>query len=87
MAAAVPVIATAWGGPLDYLDPTCGFLIPPDSREHLITGFATAMQTLAASSTLRAQMGAAARVRVLAHFTWGTKMDRVLGLYRSVVLE
>ena len=76
MAAAVPVIATAWGGPLDYLDPTCGFLIPPDSREALVNGFAQAMNTLVADPALRSEMGAAGRTRVLAHFTWEQKNRR-----------
>ena len=31
MAAGLPVVATAWGGPLDYLDETCGILVPPKS--------------------------------------------------------
>ena len=85
MAAAVPVIATAWGGPLDYLDPTCGYLIPPKSREFLIAGFTAAMQALAQSPTLSAQMGIAGRTRVLAHFAWDQKINRMLGLYHSLI--
>jgi glycosyltransferase involved in cell wall biosynthesis len=85
MAAAVPVIATAWGGPLDYLDPTCGFLVAPDSREQLVAGFSVAMATLAANAELRARMGAAGRARVVAHFSWEHKVDLMLGLYASVL--
>ncbi len=29
MALGKPVIATAWGGPLDYLDADCGILVQP----------------------------------------------------------
>ncbi len=81
MAAAIPVVATAWGGPLDYLDATCGYLIPPDSREHLVAGFAAAMQALTTNPALRTQLGTAGRTRVLAHFTWDRKIERILGLY------
>ena len=84
MAAAVPVIATAWGGPLDYLDPTCGYLIPPTSREALIIGFTGAMQTLAADPTLRAEMGKQARTRALAHFAWDHKITQIEALYQSL---
>jgi glycosyltransferase involved in cell wall biosynthesis len=28
MAMGLPVVATAWGGPLDYLDDSCGVLVP-----------------------------------------------------------
>jgi glycosyltransferase involved in cell wall biosynthesis len=85
MAAAVPVVATAWGGPLDYLDSTCGFLIPPDSREALIAGFTAAIQQLIDDPRLRTQMGAAARARVLGNFTWEQKIDTILSLYQSIV--
>ncbi len=85
MAAAVPVIATAWGGPLDYLEATCGFLIPPASRESLIQGFTTAMQVLAADPALRTRMGAAARTRALAHFAWDQKITEIEALYQSLV--
>ena len=52
MAMGLPVIATAWGGPVDYLDSSCGILVNPDSRESLIAGFSSAMTRLATSSTL-----------------------------------
>ena len=32
MVAGVPVIATRWGGPADYLNDRCGLLVDPDSR-------------------------------------------------------
>ena len=35
MAMAKPVIATAWGGPLDYLDPSCGILVAPSGEDEL----------------------------------------------------
>ena len=85
MAAAIPVIATAWGGPLDYLDATCGFLIPPTSRPALVAGLAQAMQTLSADPALCTRMGAAGRTRVLAHFTWQQKIDTILKLYASTL--
>ncbi len=82
MAVGVPVIATAWGGPLDYLDQTCGILVAPDSREALVAGFATAMKTLAESPELRAKMGAAGFMRARQHFDWESKIDQILHLYQ-----
>jgi glycosyltransferase involved in cell wall biosynthesis len=84
MAMARPVIATAWGGPADYLDSDTGFLIPPDSRPALVTGFADAMQRLIDDPLLTARMGAAARKKLLDHFTWQMKIDRMLDIYKSV---
>jgi peptidoglycan/LPS O-acetylase OafA/YrhL/glycosyltransferase involved in cell wall biosynthesis len=85
MACRKPVIATAWGGPLDYLDEHCGILVPPDSREALIQGFADAMVALAGQPERRRAMGDAARARIEAGFDWERKVDRVLDIYREVV--
>lgn len=35
MAKGLPVIATNWGGPADYIDRSCGILIDPSSRDAL----------------------------------------------------
>ncbi len=85
MAAAVPAVATAWGGPLDYLDSTCGYLIQPTDRAHLVRGFATAMQTLAADPQLRLTMGQSAHARAVAHFAWNQKIDTILDFYSSAL--
>jgi glycosyltransferase involved in cell wall biosynthesis len=84
MAMGRPVIATAWGGPADYLDSDTGFLIPPDSHPALVTGFADAMQRLIEDPELATRMGAAARKKLLDRFTWQLKIDRVLDIYKSV---
>jgi glycosyltransferase involved in cell wall biosynthesis len=85
MAMARPVIATAWGGPADYLDGDTGFLISPKSRESMIAGFADAMQRLIDNPELAAHIGAAARKKLLAQFTWQMKIDRMIEIYRSVI--
>jgi len=84
MAVGLPVIATAWGGPLDYLDESCGILIEPSSREALIEGFADAIIRLAGSAALREQMGRAGYDRALRRYDWERKIDRILELYASV---
>jgi glycosyltransferase involved in cell wall biosynthesis len=84
MCAAKPVIATAWGGPVDYLDPSCGILVPPDSREGLIQGFADAMTRLAAAPELRREMGRRGLEKVMRDFDWEVKVDRVVALYDQV---
>ena len=85
MAMGRPVIATNWGGPADYLTQSCGFLIAPESRETMVAGFAEAMQRLIDDPALAASMGAAARERLLANFTWEMKIDRILEIYASVL--
>ena len=82
MAVGLPVIATAWGGPLDYLDQTCGILVAPVSREALVAGFADGMQALAQSPELRTKMGEAGYSRARQHFDWERKIDQILELYQ-----
>jgi glycosyltransferase involved in cell wall biosynthesis len=82
MAVGLPVIATAWGGPPDYLDETCGILVAPDSREALVAGFAAGMKTLSQSIELRTKMGEAGYARARQYFDWERKIDQILELYQ-----
>jgi glycosyltransferase involved in cell wall biosynthesis len=85
MASGTPVIATNWGGPADYLDSSCGFLVDPSSREAIVAGFAAAMQQLIDHPELREQLGANGKQRVLQYFDWEKKIDRVLQIYRDAL--
>jgi glycosyltransferase involved in cell wall biosynthesis len=85
MAAQLPVIATAWGGPMDYLDKSCGLLIEPASREAFIEGLSNAMLQLALNPEQRLAMGRAGRLKAERQFDWQAKVDRILQLYGSVI--
>jgi glycosyltransferase involved in cell wall biosynthesis len=85
MAMKRPVVATAWGGPSDYLDANCGVLVEPTNRTELVEGFRDAMQRLMESPDLRKRMGAAGREKLLREFDWRRKIDRVLDIYASVL--
>jgi len=82
MACGLPVIATAWGGPMDYLDASCGILVPPDSPEALVSGLVEAMTRLAHDPGLRAALGRAGRERIDREFDWEVKVDQMLAIYR-----
>jgi glycosyltransferase involved in cell wall biosynthesis len=82
MATAKPVIATRWGGPLDYLDSSCGILVAPQSYEELVNGFAEAMQKLIDHPELAKAMGEAGRKRAVRDFDWQRRIDRIIGIYR-----
>lgn len=85
MACAIPVIATAWGGPLDYLDASCGILVEPSSPGQFVEGLAAAMVRLANDPAERGAMGRAGRAKVLRHHDWDAKVERMLDLYREVL--
>lgn len=78
-----PVIATGWGGPLDYLDPSCGVLILPDSRVHIVERFAEAMVAMAQSAPDRRCLGESGLAKVRREFDWEVKIDRMVGVYRD----
>ena len=81
MAMARPVIATAWGGPVDYLNADCGILVEPSNRAALVQGFAQGMRLLMHSPDLGRQMGSAGRERLLREFSWEGKIDAMLAIY------
>jgi glycosyltransferase involved in cell wall biosynthesis len=85
MAAGVAVIATKWGGPADYLDSTCGFLIEPSSRSALVEGFTRAMRRIIESPELGRRMGMNGRERVRQDFDWDKKINYVIDLYRRTI--
>ncbi len=85
MASGLPVIATAWGGPADYLDDSCGILVPPSSRDGLIDGLANAMQLLHAEPQRRLTLGSQGRRKVEAHYDWSVKVDQMLDIYRTAM--
>lgn len=76
-----PVIATAWGGPLDYLDPNCGVLVPPESRTSIVERFAEAMLEMARSGAKRRHMGACGLAKVRSEYDWELKVDRIMSIY------
>jgi glycosyltransferase involved in cell wall biosynthesis len=85
MSMELPVIATNWGGPKDYLDASCGILVEPDSRKAFIDGLADAMIQLATKPEVRHSMGKAGRQRILDQFNWDTKVNRILEIYQEAI--
>ncbi len=59
MAVGLPVIATNWGRPADYLNSRCGILVKPASKEGFVKGLTDAMLKLAQSPELQQSMGSA----------------------------
>jgi glycosyltransferase involved in cell wall biosynthesis len=88
MAMGLPVIATKWGGPAEYLDETSGILIEPSGRGCFIMDLAEAMVRLGRSPEFGHQLGAAGQARVVANFDWEKKTEQILCIYaRAVQLE
>ena len=80
-----PVIATAWGGPLDYLDESCGVLVVPSGPEAFVQGLANAMVRVARSARERDEMGRRGRAKIVRDFDWEVKVDRVMNVYLEAI--
>jgi glycosyltransferase involved in cell wall biosynthesis len=87
MATATPVIATRWGGPMDYLDETCGVMVEPSSRQAIVLGFVDAMRKLIADPYLRCYLGNNGQQRVQMYFDWERKIDSMIGIYQRAISE
>ena len=84
MSLGIPVVATRWGGPADYLNDECGVLVDPTSRADMVNAFVRAMHTLADDAELAQKLGAAGKERVLKFFTWNSKIETMRGYYDAV---
>jgi glycosyltransferase involved in cell wall biosynthesis len=80
-----PVVAAAWGGPLDYVNAETGVLIDPQTPEAFARDLAAALERLAGDPALRRSMGAAGRRRIEREFDWRVKIDRMLSYYDAVL--
>lgn len=85
MAMGMPVIASAWGGPMDYVTPESGILVDPLPREDFVGRLADAIVRLADDPDARRRMGQAGREIVRRDYDWEAKIDRIVAVYASAV--
>ena len=84
MASAVPVIATKWGGPADYVTEDTGILVPPATPNEFVSDLADAMLWMAKHPEARLRMGQAGRRRVQELYDWRVKAKTLLKIYEDV---
>lgn len=80
LAGGLPVIATNWGGPADYVTGEVGILVTPESPQKFPDHLAAAMLQLANHPELRQQLSQAAPRRA-AQFDWNQKIEEILKIY------
>jgi glycosyltransferase involved in cell wall biosynthesis len=87
MSLGLPVIASDWGGPADYLDGKSGILVSPVPRESFVARLADAIERLALAPDLAREMGEAGAARVRKDFGWEEKIDRMIEIYAEVIAD
>ena len=85
MASCLPVIATKWGGPEDYVTSGTGFLIEPLDRESMVKRIAEKMNYLARNPEVARKIGERGRAEIEKRFSWDAKIDEIVEIYRQAV--
>ena len=85
MARGLPVIATGWGGPADYITTETGYLVQPTSKEYMVDEFSRIIDQLAMQPELRHSIGVAAIARIKQHFMWDKKIEKMLDIYQIAI--
>jgi glycosyltransferase involved in cell wall biosynthesis len=85
MARGLPVIATNWGGPADYVTSETGVLVDPVSREYMVAEFARNIDLFASNAELRLRYGQAALAHVTKNFLWEKKVESMIQQYQSIL--
>ena len=87
MSRGLPVIATNWGGPADYIVPDTGYLIEPKSRAFMVQEFARIIDLLASQPNLRYAIGVAAIAHIKKNFLWENKVEHMINIYQQAILN
>jgi glycosyltransferase involved in cell wall biosynthesis len=84
MSRGLPVITSSVGGPGYVVSESCGFRIPPQSRQGFIVGLAQAIVTLAQQPGRLSAMSAGALRRISEIALWPEKFERLVNLYSDL---
>jgi len=85
MSVSKPVIAVNWGGPADYITDETGILLDPVGPNELVDQLSVAMEKMIINPAQRKKYGQAGYKRVIEHFTWSKKIERIKEIYRVAI--
>lgn len=85
MTTGLPVFACDWGGPAEYLDATCGALLPVGSEPELIEALTQAIVKLARDADSRRVMGQAGHRKAHAKYNWAIKAKEMTNTYKQAI--
>ncbi len=81
MGSGIPVVVLDSGGPGAHVRQAWGIKIAPASRESVVKGMATALETLRTDDVLRRRLGDAGRKRALEFYAWDKLGERMRDIY------
>lgn len=83
MAASLPVLCLAYGGPDHLITDDCGWKVHATTPVEAVERLTMALDHFAADAEERARRGQAARARCLTSFTWAARSEQMLLKLRS----
>jgi glycosyltransferase involved in cell wall biosynthesis len=83
MMAEKPVVCLDLGGPAYFVNDECGIKVKPGDPEQVIHDLAAALKKLAGNPELCRALGKSGRRRVMHHFDWDKRGERMLEIYRQ----
>jgi glycosyltransferase involved in cell wall biosynthesis len=86
MAGGAPCVVVDHGGVGEYVTPSCGIKVVPESRDHLVAAFAEALERLSCDPALLEAMSRAAVARA-EEFSWEAKVRRIARIIEEAVEE
>ena len=86
MACGIPVVVLDSGGPGAHVEEAWGIKVTPESRDSVIKGMASALETLYSDRALRQRLGAAGRKRAMEFYAWDRLGDRLQEIYREFLI-
>ena len=83
MGSGLPIIVLESGGPGAHVSDAWGIKVAPDSRESVVQGMTSALETLYSDRALGRRFGNAGRKRALEFYVWERLGDRLQEIYRE----
>lgn len=84
MAAGLPIVCLAIGGPAVLVDDTCGVVVPPVNGSRVSAALGDALVQLARDPRQRARLGHQARYRARLDYSWQSQVRRMEQIYREI---
>jgi glycosyltransferase involved in cell wall biosynthesis len=85
MALGVTPIVADYAGPAEIVDEETGIRVPFRDEGSLVEGMNRAIGEIIHDPDVLEKLGAAARQKAIANFTWDAKAQQILAVYRSVI--
>lgn len=87
MALGVAPVVADYAGPSELVDNSTGIRVPFHDQPSLVDGFKAVIDNLIDAPEQLDALGAAARAKALADFTWEAKAEKIVALYDTLIAE